>query len=65
MLVSELRDKCIHPWEPVFLNVNDTLRPIVSISKNIVHVGNKQESLFAHEILEELEGKYGELEIKI
>ena len=63
MLVSELRDKCIYPWEPVLIDIDGSLWPIVFIGDSNVHVGNTQEPLFAYEILEELEGKDGKLEI--
>ena len=63
MLVSELRDKCVSPWEPVFFDIENGSYSVVAIHDNTVYVGNVQEPMFSHEILEELEGKFGELEI--
>ena len=63
MLVSELRDKCIYPWEPILLDINEYLYPITFINGNTVYVSDNQEPMFAHEVLEELEGKEGKLEI--
>ncbi len=63
MLISELRDKCVSPWEPVFIDINEYLYPIIAIHDNTVYVGNAQEPMFAQEILDELEGKHGKLDI--
>ncbi len=63
MLVSELRDKCIYPWEPVLLDIYNGFYQIVSINGNNVHVNNNKEPMFACEILEALEGKFGKMEI--
>ena len=63
MLISELRDKCIYPWDPVLLNINDSLYAVIAIFDNTVYVSNTQEPLFASEILEELENKHGRLDV--
>ena len=63
MTVSELKDKCVSPWEPVFIDIENTSYAVVAIHDNTVYVGNSQEPMFSQEILDELEGKHGELEI--
>ena len=63
MLVSELKDKCVSPWEPVLLDIDNKLCAITAIHDDTVYVGNIQEPMFAQEILDELEGKHGKLDV--
>ncbi len=63
MTVSELKDKCVSPWEPIFLDIENGSYAVVAIHDNTVYVGNTQEPMFGQEILDELNGKFGELEV--
>ena len=63
MTVSELKDKCVYPWEPVLLDIENASYAVVAIHDNTVYVGNSQEPMFGQEILDELDGKFGELEV--
>ena len=63
MLVSELRDSVNCLWHYVEFAIDGERMYVTNIKGNKVFFG-QEEPMFGHEILEELEGKYGKLEIK-
>ncbi len=63
MLVSELRDLVNCPWHYVEVKIEGVPMYVTNIEDGKVFFG-QEEPMFGHEILEELEGKDGKLEIK-
>ncbi len=62
MLVTELRDLVICPWHFVEVGINGKRTCVTNIKGNQVFLG-QGEPMFGYEVLEELEGKNGKLEI--
>ncbi len=63
MLVSELRLTVECPWHFVEIAIDGKRLFVTDIKGNRVFLGT-EEPMFGHEVLEELEGKNGKLEIK-